>query len=298
MSDGLFPGFETRRIDVGRGEIAVRVGGSGPPLLLLHGYPQTHAMWHRVAPALAADFTCVLPDLPGYGESFVPDAAADHAPMSKRLTARDMVAAMRELGFSRFRLAGHDRGGRVAYRLALDLPEAVERLAVLDIVPTAEMWAGMDAALAYTVYHWTFLAQPAPLPERMIGSDPDAYLDWTIASWTAAKDLSAFDDRALDHYRACFRQTPRIAAACEDYRAGFTRDREADEADLAAGRKIVAPLLALWGEAGIPSEGAPPLDIWRAWAEDVRGDGIAGGHFLCEEAPADTTQALRQFFTS
>jgi len=293
----LFPGFGSRTFDTGEAKIFARTGGSGPPLLLLHGYPQTHVMWHRVAPALAERFACVIPDLRGYGASSVPASAPDHAPYSKRAMARDMMALMRGLGHERFAVAGHDRGGRVAYRLALDQPKCVRRLAVLDIVPTYAMWHDFTVKLAMKTYHWLFLAQPEPLPERLVGGDPDFYLDWTIASWTRDHSLDPFDPRALAHYRAFFRQPERIHACCEDYRAGQNTDLAADEADAAAGRKIACPLLALWGEAGIPGETASPLAAWQVFADDVRGEGIPSGHFVCEENPEEVLSALFLFLT-
>jgi haloacetate dehalogenase len=292
----LHPGFASHWVATTAGRIFVRQGGSGPPLLLLHGYPQTNVMWHRVAPALTRHFTLVLPDLPGYGWSDVPSAAADHAPYDKRSMAAAMVELTEKLGFARFRLAGHDRGGRVAYRLALDHPGRLERLAVLDIVPTFAMWHGMDRHLAMKVWHWTFLAQPTPFPEMLIGKDPVGYLDWKMASWTGSKDLSVFDPRALAHYRAFFSAPDRIHATCEDYRAGQSGDLAADESDRKAGKKIACPVLALWGAAGIPSETAGPLKVWREWADVVEGGPIDSGHFLAEENPEATAAALAAFF--
>ncbi|WP_436642876.1 alpha/beta fold hydrolase [Microbaculum sp. FT89] len=292
----LFPGFEARTVTGDGAEIFLRTGGDGPPLLLVHGYPQTHVMWHRVAPALAEHFTLVIPDLRGYGQSSVPATVPDHATYSKRAMARDLVAVMAALGHDRFHLAGHDRGGRVSYRLALDHPQVLDRLAVLDIVPTHAMWHEFTVAMAMKVYHWLFLAQPKPLPEMLITKAPADYLDYTIASWTKANSLEAFDPRAMAHYRASFSQSDRIHACCEDYRAGQTCDLAADEADVAAGRKIAAPLLALWGSAGIPGETRGPLDIWRDWADEVTGIGIDSGHFACEENPDAATKALLDFF--
>lgn len=294
----LFPGFSSIDVAVNRGaaDLRVRVGGEGPPLLLLHGYPQTHACWHKVAPALAKRFTLVIPDLRGYGESSIPLIAPDSANYSKRVMAQDVASLMDELGYDRFAVAGHDRGGRVAYRLALDRPELVTRIAVLDIVPTWQMWETMGSVMAIKAYHWLFLAQPAPLPETLIGADPKFFIDWTLASWTAAKNLSAFDPEALAHYRAFFRDPVRIAATCADYRAGATIDREHDAADREADRKIKPPLLALWGDGGFPSHGASPLEVWRDWAESVEGRALACGHFLPEEAPDETAAALIDFF--
>jgi haloacetate dehalogenase len=237
----------------------------------------------------------ILPDLPGYGWSVAPRASADHEPYSKRAMAAVMIELMEKLGHVRFRLAGHDRGGRVAYRLALDHSGRVERLATLDIVPTYAMWHGMDRKLAMKIWHWLFLAQPDPLPEMLIGKAPVEYLDWKMASWTKTKDLSAFDPRALAHYRAFFSDPSRIHATCEDYRAGQTSDLAADEQDRAAGNKIACPTLALWGAAGIPSETAGPLKIWREWAHSVEGKPIDSGHFLAEENPQATAAALVEF---
>ena len=298
----LFPGFAARTIDTRAGKIFARVGGAdgAPPLVLLHGYPQSHVMWAGIAGDLAREFRVIVPDLRGYGWSSVIEAEDGSAQMSKRAMAGDIIDVMEELGHAQFALAGHDRGARVGYRLALDHPGRLSRLAVLDIVPTAEMWAGMDAALAWRVYHWTFLAQPRPMPETLIAGGSTAYLDHTLASWTASRSLKAFSPGALAHYRSNFAVPERIAAACEDYRAGFGIDRALDEADRAAGNKITCPLLVLWGNAGLPADAvdakSTPLDVWRTWATDVRGEAIAGGHFLPEEAPAETLAKLRAFF--
>ncbi len=290
-----FAGFSAHEIALGEATIFARVGGAGPPLLLLHGYPQSHLMWARVAPALAARFTVVVADLRGYGRSSAPPSHNGER-YSKRVMAKDAIALMSSLGHETFAVAGHDRGGRVAYRLALDHPERVTKIAVLDIVPTWEMWAGMDAARAMTVYHWMFLAQPEPLPETLIGAADQTYLDHTLASWTADRSLKSFAPDALEAYRAAFRDPVRVHATCEDYRAGATIDRALDGADLAAGRKIEAPLLALWGATGIPARGEGPLAVWRRWASNVSGSGIECGHFLPEEAPEATTKALAAFF--
>jgi haloacetate dehalogenase len=293
----LVPGFASHWIDTAAGRIFARAGGSGPPLMLLHGYAQTNVMWHKVAPELARRFSLVIPDLPGYGWSDAPRAAADHAPYTKRATAAAMVEVMEKLGHARFALAGHDRGGRVAYRLALDNPGRLTKLATLDIVPTWHMWHDLDARLAYRIWHWTFLALPAPGPETVIGRNAVAFWDWKSAPGTKAKDLSAFDPRALAHYHAFFQDPDRLHATCEDYRAGRTTDLAHDEVDRAAGRKIDCPLLALWGASGIPSETNSPLDTWRQWATDVRGFAIDCGHYLPEENPEATAQALVEFFT-
>ena len=292
----LFPGFASHWIDTSIGRMFVRQGGGGTPLLLLHGYPQTNVMWHRVAPALAERFTLVIPDLPGYGRSAAPEADENHAPYTKRAMAAVMVEIMEAQGFVRFGLAGHDRGGRVAYRLALDHAERVERLAVLDIVPTHTMWHAMDRAMAMKVWHWPFLAQPSPVPETLIGQAPVEFWNLLAPTWTKSKQLASFDASALAHYHAFFQDPSRISATCEDYRAGRYADLDHDEADRAAGNKIGCPVLALWGAAGIPSESSGPLGIWREWANDVTGQAIDSGHFICEENPDATAKALLDFF--
>ncbi|MEQ8347635.1 MAG: alpha/beta hydrolase [Sneathiellaceae bacterium] len=289
MTD-FFPGFETRRIEIAGIDFFLRTGGSGPPLLLLHGYPQTHVCWHRIAPALAAHFTVVLPDVRGYGATATPPGMA----MDKRASAADQVALMAALGHDRFALAGHDRGGRIAYRLALDHPAAVDRLVTLDIVPTHDTWAAMGKAEALRAYHWPFLAQPEPLPERLFGADPDFYVDWTIRSWCA--DPDAIDPAAMAAYRAAFRSPAAIHFACEDYRAGAGIDDALDAADKAAGRRIACPMLALWGAGPLKLGGADLAEVWRRdWAVEVRGHAIASGHFLQEEAPDAVLQALLPF---
>lgn len=289
MSDGLIDGFERRRLPGDGATVDTLVGGSGPPVLLLHGYPQTRVCWAAVAAALADRFTVVAPDLRGYGRSDQP-ADADGAAYSKRAMARDQVAAMAALGFDRFAVAGHDRGGRVGYRLALDRPEAVSRLAVLDIVPTADAWAGMDAAKAVKMFHWGFLAQPGGLPERLIAADPDFFVRWTLEGQAAAG--FEFPPESLRDYLACARgATPGF---CGDYRAGWGIDRELDEGDRGR-RRIAAPVLVLWGERGAVA-GGDPVGAWRAWADDVRGHAVPGGHFCPEEAAAEVAAALAGFF--
>lgn len=291
----LFPGYESHWIDTSIGRIFARSGGEGPPLLLLHGYAQSNVMWHKVAPALAQKFTLIMPDLPGYGWSDVPRSGKGHAPYDKRSMARAMIEVMEKLGHARFYLAGHDRGGRVSYRLALDNPGRLIKLAVLDIIPTYEMWNRMDHMMAIKVWHWPFLAQKFPMPEMLLDKAPIEYLDYKMASWTKAKNLSAFDPRALAHYRAFFSDPLRIHATCEDYRAGATTDLGHDEVDHAARNKISAPLLALWGSAGIPSE-STPLNVWKDWAKEVSGKPIDSGHFVAEENPDATAAALLEFF--
>ena len=294
----LYPGYAARWISTSIGNIYARVGGSGPPLILLHGYPQTNVMYHRLAPKLAGRFTLVIPDLPGYGWSAVPGSDAEHAPYTKRAMAALMIEAMEAIGFVRFGVVGHDRGGRVAYRLALDHPERVERLAVLDILPTYDYWRRLDRAYGLKIYHWLFLAQPEPLPERLIAGNTAFYVDHTLASWSKSKDLAPFDPRALAHYRLALADPSRIHAVCEDYRAGAYADNDHDAADQAAGRRIRCSMLVLWGGDGLAPAAGTPLDVWRRWADDVRGEPIDSGHFLAEENPDATAAALGGFFAA
>ncbi len=294
----LFPGFRDETVEIDGLRLHLRIGGSGPPVLLLHGYPQTHVMWHRLAGPLARGHTLVIPDLPGYGDSDAPAGGPPHEAYSKRRIAAAMVRLMGRLGFPRFAVVGHDRGGRVGYRLAIDHARHVARLAVLDILPTLDYWLRFDRVFGLRIYHWTFLAQPAPLPERMIGADPVAYLDHTVASWTRDKTLSAFDPAALDAYRAAFARPAAIHGACEDYRAGATVDVEHDREARDHGRLITCPVLALWGTAGLPADGEAPLEVWRRWALDVSGHGVDSGHFLAEENPEATLAALSPFLAA
>ncbi|MDQ6618532.1 MAG: alpha/beta hydrolase [Pseudomonadota bacterium] len=288
----LFPGFEAKRVRTSNAEIAAVIGGDGPPLLLLHGYPQMHAMWHKVAAVLAQQFTVVCSDLRGYGDSSKPEGGERHVNYSKRVMAEDQVELMQALGFARFGVAGHDRGGRVAHRLTLDHPQAVTKLAVLDISPTRVMYGRTDKAFATAYYHWFFLIQPYDLPERMIGADPAYYLRKKIGGWS--RGLSYFDPRALAEYERCFRDPAMIHASCEDYRAAAGIDLEHDAQDESA--RIECPLLALWGDEGVVNRLFKPLDDWRSVALDVRGRALRSGHFLPEEAPEDTCAELLHFF--
>ncbi len=294
----LFPETHEQRFALDGVEIFARVGGSGPPLLLIHGFPQTHAMWHRVAPTLMRNFTCVMPDLRGYGLSSCPANDAQNLAYSKRAMARDLIAVMARLGHQRFGVVGHDRGARVAYRMALDHAEAVSCLSVLDIVPTHAMWHNFTVKLAMKTYHWLFLAQPNPLPEMLIEQAPIGYLDYALASWTQTKDLSAFDAAALAEYRLHYAIPEHIHATCNDYRAGATCDLAADEVDFNQGRKITCPTLALWGTAGIPNETDGPLETWRQWCVNVDGHGIESGHFIAEENPQAMLAKLMPFLTA
>ncbi|QIO36315.1 alpha/beta fold hydrolase [Bradyrhizobium sp. 1(2017)] len=298
MSDlaDLYPDFAAKWIDTSFGRIFARVGGKGPPLLLLHGFSETHVMWHRVAPQLTDAFTLIIADLPGYGWSDMPASDALHIPYSKRAMAKAMVEVMERLGHVHFALAGHDRGGRVAYRLALDHPGRLSKLAVLDILPTYNYWERMNRAYALKIYHWTFLAQPYPLPETLIASNGEFFLRFKMASQTKSKTLDAIDERALEHYMAPFRDPARVHAMCEDYRAGAYFDYDLDKADFEAGKKITIPMLALWGDAGIAQAASTPLDTWTQWATNVVGMPVDSGHFLAEEDPDATARALREFF--
>jgi len=294
-----FEGFEARLHAAGDVALFARTGGdrTKPPLLLLHGYPQTHAIWHRVARGLAADFSLVIADLRGYGDSTKPAATPelDHAQHSKRAMAADMVALMRSLGHERFAVVGHDRGGRVAHRLALDHPERVARLAVIDIVPTLDMYEQTDMRFASWYYHWFFLIQPAPLPERMIGGDPGYFLRWTLAGW-GGKGLGFIEPEALAEYERCFCRAEAIHASCEDYRASATIDLEHDRASRAAGERIACDTLVLWGTRGVVGRLYDPLALWQAQcAATVEGRALEAGHFIPEELPDDTVTHLRAF---
>lgn len=291
-----FEGFELSQIAVpdSAGEVKLRVrhGGSGPPLLLLHGYPETHMMWAKVAEGLADSFTVVCPDLRGYGGSTKPPSASDNETSSKRAMARDAVNLMAELGFDRFAVAGHDRGGRVAYRLALDHPAAVSRVSILDIIPTGEVWARADRRFAMGYWHWSFLAQAHPFPETLIGANPEAFLFSTNFGGV----LRGFDAEAFADYLAAARNPSVIHAMCEDYRAGAGYDRLLDEADKKAGKTIACPVQVLWGAKGALAAWYDTLAIWREWAPDVQGQAVDCGHFIPEEKPEETLALLRAFF--
>jgi haloacetate dehalogenase len=293
-------GLAAEEIQTGETSIFLGRSGSGPPLLLLHGFPQTHLMWRHVAPLLARRFTVICADLRGYGHSGCPASTPDHAPYAKRAMARDMVSVMAALGFPRFAIAGHDRGGRVAYRLALDHPERVERLAVLDVVPTAEVWARADARLALGFWPWSLLAQPEPLPERLIAAAPAAIVDDALGHWGSPR--AAFDPEARAAYIEALGDPAHVHAICEEYRAAATCDREHDEADHRSGRRITCPVLALWSGRGALStwyaEAGGPLALWRTWADDVQGRALDAGHFFPEEIPEETAAALARFFSA
>lgn len=289
----FFPGFEQRRVTVHDIAFNLRIGGGGSPLLLLHGYPQTHATWHKVAPALAEHFTVICPDLKGYGDSDAPAPTADSGTYSKRVMGEEMLTLMAALGYRRFAVVGHDRGARIAYRLALDHPEAVAKLAVLDILPTAEYWDLADRSFAVNTFHWGFLARDGGLPERLIGKDPEFFQDYLMRLW--AGDYGALDPEALTEYRRCFKKPENIAASCADYRAGATIDDAQDRADRKAGKKIGCPVLVLSGDQYLSTGENQAVDIWRHWASDVRGSVIRSGHFVAEEKPQEVLAALLPF---
>ena len=280
----LFPGFASQRIATAEGvEIHAIVGGSGPPLLLLHGHPQTLAIWHRVAPRLAREFTVIAADLRGYGDSSRPPGGADHARYSKREMAADMRSLMGTLGHARFAVLAHDRGARVAHRLAMDHPAAVRRLVLLDIAPTLDMYALANDGFARAYWHWFFLIQPAPLPERLIDADPAAYVREVMGRRSAG--LAPFDPRALAEYQRCMALPGTAHAVCEDYRAAAGLDLDHDRSDRAQGRRLATPLLALWGADGVVHRCFDPLALWRRIADDVQGEALPCGHYIPEEAP-------------
>jgi haloacetate dehalogenase len=288
QADGMFDGFRTDRIDVGESSICVRHRGDGPPVLLVHGHPRTSATWHRVAPRLvAAGFTVVCPDLRGYGRSTGPAPTADHSAHSKRAVAGDLAEMMRELGHEQFCLAGHDRGGPVALRLALDHPDRVRRLAALDCIPLSEHLRRVDARFATAWWHWFFFAQPE-IPERVINADPDSW-------YRGDPDVMGAENHA--EFRAATRDPQVVRAMLEDYRAGLTVDREHEELDRAAGNRLGCPVLVLWSlRDDLEDLHGDPREIWRGWADDVSGHGIDSGHHMAEQAPEELTAALAGFF--
>ena len=293
-----FAGFALEHRTVDGLRLRLRHGGraDAPALLMLHGFPQTHAMWHRVAQRLAPHFCIVLPDLRGYGESAKPPGGPDHANYSKRAMAADMVSLMHELGHERFALVGHDRGARVAHRLALDHPEPVRKLALIDIAPTLDMYEATDRRLATLYYHWFHLIQPAPLPERMIGGDALAYLHAKLGGWGGGDALGHLEPQGLADYERCFCHPDTIHAACEDYRAAAGIDLEHDRASRAAGDKIRCDTLVMWGERGVIERLFDPVALWQAQCErPVQACRLPGGHFLAEELPEATADALLAF---
>lgn len=287
----VFDGFEKRQIATGAASINVRLGGEGLPVLLLHGYPQTHVMWHRVAPILAERYTLVVADLRGYGDSSKPDGDRGHAAYSKRALAADQVEVMRSLGFERFFVVGHDRGARVGHRMALDHPDSVSKFAALDIVPTHKVFRSLTKEVAIAYYHWFFLAQPFDLPERLIGSDPGYYLRWLLR--ISESDTSFFAPEVVSEYERCFADPETIYATCEEYRAAASIDLAHDDTDF--GRKVECPMLVLWGERGKISSLYDVPAVWREYARDVSGAGIAAAHYLAEERPEAVLEHLADF---
>lgn len=295
-----FEDFEAADVQADEANIFIRRAGSGPAVLLLHGFPETHLMWRDVAPLLAQDFTVVCADLRGYGRSACPPSSPDHAPYSKRAMAKDMVSVMSKLGFNRFSIAGHDRGGRVAYRLALDHGDRVERLAVLDVVPIADAWERADKNLAIGYWPWSLLAQPEPLPERLVSAAPDAVIDDALDGWGSAAE--SFSPKIRAAYIDALSDELHVHAICEEYRAAASIDHEHDLADRRSGRRIECPVLVLWSGRGplnawYAREGGP-LGLWRSWADDAEGKALDGGHFFPEELPTQTADELNRFFGS
>lgn len=292
MGAGLIAGFTRQRLPGDGIEVDALVGGSGPPLLLLHGFPQTRLVWAKVAPALASRFTLVIPDLRGCGRSDKPACDKEHQVYSRRALAKDQVATMAALGFDRFAVAGHGRGGRVAYRLALDVPDSVHSLAVLNLVPTLNAFDAIDATAAVRMWHWFFHLEENGFPERMIAAALDTYLEHVLPRQTSSGFV--FDTEIREDYVTCFRDPATIHAGCEDYRAAWHVDRLHDQGDLGL-RKLAMPLLVLWGERGELAR-IDPLQIWRSWADDVQGHMLPTGHFIPEEASEAVVAAFVGFF--
>ena len=290
--------FTAEEIQTGETSIFLCRAGSGPPVLLLHGFPQTHLMWRGVAPRLARDFTVVCADLRGYGRSGCPLSTPSHAPYAKRAMAEDMVRVMEHLGFPRFSVAGHDRGGRVAYRMALDHPDRIERLAVLDILPTETVWARADARFALAFWPWSLLAQPAPLPERILAASADAIVEDALRGW--GSPAAVFPPQVRAAYVEALRDRDHAHAICEEYRAAAGLDREHDKEDHAAGHRIACPVLVLWSARGALEnwyvEDSGPIALWQGWSDNVQGYALDAGHFFPEEAPDETAEALIRFF--
>jgi haloacetate dehalogenase len=288
-----FEGFTETDLDANGIRIRAMIGGSGSPVLLLHGHPQNHLMWHKVVDAIAQGHTVVAADLRGYGDSDKPKSGADHAEYSKRAMAGDQVAAMEALGFEEFAVIGHDRGARVAHRMALDYADRITKISVLDVVPTHHVLNNVNRDLAFGYYHWFFFAQPADLPETLIGANPEYFLRKAMSKWTTAP--SPFDDDVFADYVRCFSDPATLSASCEDFRAAASIDLVHDQESIAAGKRVTAPLLAIWGSRGYVGQHYDVLNVWRQYATDVRGEGLDCGHFMPEEDPAGTAEALVKF---
>ncbi len=291
----LFPNFEHRQIDIGNGiEIAASIGGSGPPLLLLHGHPQTRAIWHRITPELSESYTVVATDLRGYGDSSKPRGLPQHENYSKRIMAQDQVTLMQMLGFKRFRVLAHDRGARVAHRMAMDSPDSVEQLVLLDIAPTLAMYEQTTQSFARSYWHWFFLIQPAPMPERLIKANPKAYIRDVMGRRSAG--LKPFDPRALMEYERCISLDGTAHGICEDYRAAAGIDLSHDRDDLEGGNKLHLPMLVLWGAEGVVHKCFNPLEEWHLIATQIQGRALQCGHYIAEEAPGELLGYILPFF--
>ena len=293
---GFFENFSSHEVDLARGSVFAKVGGRGPALLLLHGFPQTHLMWHAVADVLAQHYTVVAADLPGYGCSAVDAAPTEIEAYSKRAMGKLLLQAMWQLGFDRFHVAGHDRGARVAYRMALDHPDVVERVVVMDIVPTGDAFAAMTSRSALALWPFIFLAQAHPFPEQVVGANHAAFVHHCLASWSQVRDLrEAFPDEVVAQYVSSISRPGVIHAICQEYRAAATIDCEIDNADRARRQQIRQPLLALWSRGGVVETLYGGLATWVDWAEQPSGAAIACGHFIPEEAPLETQRRLLEF---
>ena len=292
----MFIGFKEKRVSVTDAEIYLKIKGNGPPVMLLHGYPQTHMCWHHVAPVLSKSYTVICPDLRGYGASSIPKSDMNHVAYSKRIMGQDMLDVMISLGFSKFYLVGHDRGARVAFRLALDHPDRILKFVSLDVIPTINTWEGISRARSIDAFHWSFLAQPRPFPEKLIANNSSFFFDWLIHNWAAPG--FQFNTTAINHYKSAFSRPKSIHAACEDYRAGANLDVQHDLVDRQKKKRLQCPVLCLWGNKRSLSgsmDGLSPIEIWKLWADNVQGGPVDCGHFLPEEAPDDVNHWLHSF---
>ena len=292
----MMEGFTRAEIETSGARIVTVHGGKGPPVLLMHGNPFTHLSWHKFAPRLAQEFTVVATDLRGYGDSSKPPGGDNHENYSFRAMAQDQVEVMAHLGFKKFMAAGHDRGARVLHRMCLDHPDKVERAAILDIIPQHNLYTYTTREWAKASYHWLFMIQPEPLPEKLMSADPDFFINFKLAKSPAG--LSFFGQEVLEEYRRCFRNPATVHAMCEDYRATYGVDFDMDKVDFAAGKKITCPALILWGATGAVGRNHKPAEVWKDYATDIRGaKALPCGHYLSEEAPDETYAELRAFFS-